>query len=744
MSESQVKQDLSRLVAFGWLKTKMFLKQASERGVLCGISVMRVIELLKPGMEFDALLSDLREAESMTKQLNCWIESPNPDFVGIAELSARFNLTFADVEILAMLAAIVFDPALHELCISAIGRPEITVGGVCQILANCNTGRFEHYLSRLGYDAPLCRHALVSIAPRTGEHGDLSLSVRDIMIADRVLDFLRNPLEPGGRLDEALVNHAVRRCDDVELGSLYLPQHCQTAIVQMIRAQSLPALLTGPVDADKTRVANAIATMMSRHLICADLASLIALPPEMLRMRFCALFRDARLGNDLVYLDCAQLPEQISGAQRIVLRGCLAKESWIAGVDEMPMWLADLTKGMMQIAIPLPGLEHRIALWTEALSGDKRSPNAETIEAIARRYEMSEPQIRQAAAEAKRQSLLLRRKRIDINDLDKACRSYFTLKLSDIADLMPPSTFKPDQLILPESEREKFDEVLLYAKSQESIYSEWGFGEQDAQGRGLSVLFYGPPGTGKSMAASIIANELGLDLFRIDLSRLVSNGDAESESSLGKIFDEADHSHAMLLLEEIDALFARRSNDRTGFVDLSQLLQKIENFEGVTVLTTTNESVIDDTFKRHIRYRINFPMPDAETREMLFKSLIPASAPVRKGIPFDLLGEHFEISGGYIKQTVLKAAFYAKRDNSAIGLSQLTEAAIAECRKLGMLMNDNLPRPLTNALRAEKGLPALSEEEYRRIHQPVISQDLPLLDLPAGIPIPGREEDDYR
>ena len=742
MSESH--QNLSELVEFGWLRVKIFLKRASEHGILGGVSAMRLIDQLKSGITFDALLSGLRETASIPQTLARWLESPTPDFAGMAELQARFGLIPADVAILAMLAAMALDPALRELYVAAVGMHIITTGSICRILANGDLDEFEQYLSRLAYDAPLRRHALVMVAPRTGKHGELSLPAREMMIADRVLDFLRNPLDLGGRLDEALINHAVRRCEDIELGSLYLPQHCQTAIVQMIRAQSLPALLTGPVDADKTRVANAIATMMSRHLICADLASLIALPPEMLRMRFCALFRDARLGNDLVYLDCAQLPEQISGTHIIVLRDYMAKESWIAGVDEMPMWLADLTKGMMQIAIPLPGLEHRIALWTEALSGDKRSPNAETIEAIARRYEMSEPQIRQAAAEAKRQSLLLRRKRIDINDLDKACRSYFTLKLSDIADLMPPSTFRPEQLILPESEREKFDEVLLYAKSQESIYSEWGFGEQDAQGRGLSVLFYGPPGTGKSMAASIIANELGLDLFRIDLSRLVNNGDAESENSLGKIFDEADHSHAMLLLEEIDALFARRSSDRTGFVDLSQLLQKIENFEGVTVLTTTNESVIDDTFKRHIRYRINFPMPDAETREMLFKSLIPASAPVRKGIPFDLLGEHFEISGGYIKQTVLKAAFYAKRDNSAIGLSQLTEAAIAECRKLGMLMNDNLPRPLTNALRAEKGLPALSEEEYRRIHQPVISQDLPLLDLPAGIPIPGREEDDYR
>ena len=130
-------------------------------------------------------------------------------------------------------------------------------------------------------------------------------------------------------------------------------------------------------------------------------------------------------------------------------------------------------------------------------------------------------------------------------------------------------------------------------------------------------------------------------------------------------------------------------------------------------------------------------MPDAKTRGKLFESLLPKAAPVRPNIPFDLLGEHFEISGGHIKQAVLKAAFYAKRDNTDIGLAQLTEATISECRELGMLMNDNLPRPLTNALRVERGEKPLTEEEYRHQYQPLISQDLPHMDLPEGVPING-------
>ena len=222
----------------------------------------------------------------------------------------------------------------------------------------------------------------------------------------------------------------------------------------------------------------------------------------------------------------------------------------------------------------------------------------------------------------------------------------------------------------------------------------------------------------------------------------------ETEKNLARVFDEAERGRVMLLFDEADSLFAKRTsvkstNDRYANLEVAYLLQRMENFEGVTVLTTNIEANLDDAFKRRIRYRIYFPMPDGPTRGRLFESLIPKHAPVKPGIPYDLLGEHFEISGGHIKQAVLKAAFYAKRDNTDIGLQQLTEATIAECRELGMLMNDNLPMPLTNALRVEKGLPPLTAEEYRRLHQPLVSQDLPLMDIPEGVPIPGANDYEY-
>lgn len=752
MSDEITAQNLSGILAFGQLKIRIYLETADKHlddenaAVTFGISAMEAAKALKNA---DAALFDgLPDYEDgMRSYVRRWVECPDTSCIGMAELYTRFNLDLDDIEILAILTGLAINPALCELCGFAMGDHGMevaTVGVICRLLANQNQTRFDRYLSRFAYNAPLRRHCLISVEKRLNPNDgfDRNLANRRVIASDRVLEFLKEPNIPTESLDEGLSAFAYRTAKEVALDKLHLPQYCQKAILQILRSQTWPAILTGPAGSGKEKTANAVATLLGRNLLSADLPSLLTLDAETLQMRMADLFREARLGNDFVYFRCARLPEFISGSQQIVLESYFKREQFLLGIEDMVLWMVQLTTGWPQISIPLPSSDYRVTLWQEAFAGEKRAPSETSIETIARRYEMSQPQIHQAAGEAKRLSIVARRKRIDLTDLDKACRTYFAHKLSDLADLVPPSTFKPDQLILPDAERVKFDEVLLYADAHDVIYSDWGFGERFPYGRGLSVLFYGPPGTGKTMAASIIANYLGLDLFRVDLSRIMNRYVGETEKNLARVFDEAERGHVMLLFDEADSLFAKRTsvkstNDRYANLEVAYLLQRMENFEGVTVLTTNIEANLDDAFKRRLRYRIYFPMPDAQTRGKLFKSLIPKNAPVKPNIPYDLLGEHFEISGGHIKQAVLKAAFYAKRDHSDIGLAQLTEATIAECRELGMLMNDNLPRPLTNALRAEKGEPPLSEDEYRKMYQPIVSQDLPLMDLPEGVPVAG-------
>jgi len=757
MKEEHKIQNLNCLVTFVQLKIRIYLEAADKKlgdyDQIASNFGMSAAEALRELKKVDSsLFQGLPSyADGLRSHVVKWVENPEANFTGLAELYARFALTIEDVEILAFLAGCGINPAVRELCNFAVadhGETSITVGAVCRILANQNQKKIDLYMGRFSYNAPLRRHCLVSVEKRVHPFNgfERNLLNRQAIVADRVLEFLKMPDQHDMPVDEAISAYATRTTSEIALDKLHLVNYVQTAILQLIRSQSFPAVLTGPSGAGKEKVANAVATIMGKSLLCADLPSLLNLDAETLQARLSDLFREAKLGNDFVYFRCSRLPEFIMGSQQIVLETYFKREQFMMGTEDMTMWMVQLTTGWPQIAIPLPDLTHRMELWKEAFEGEKRFPSEEAVDAIARRYEMSAPQIRQAAGEAKRLSLIARRKKVDIADLDKACRTYFAHKLSDLADLVPPSTFKPDQLILPEAERVKFNEVLLYADAHDTIYSDWGFSERFPYGRGLSVLFYGPPGTGKTMAASIIANYLGLDLFRVDLSRIMNRYVGETEKNLARVFDEAERGRVMLLFDEADSLFGKRTsvkstNDKYANLEVAYLLQRMENFEGVTVLTTNLEGSIDDAFKRRIRYRIYFPMPDGETRGRLFKSSIPKNAPVRSDIPFDLLGEQFELSGGHIKQAVLKAAFYAKRDNCEIGLTQLTEATVAECRELGMLMNDHLPRPLTNAIRAEAGQPPLSQDEYDNMYRRIISSDLPLMDLPAGVPIEPLDDD---
>src|SRR5205809_3706931 len=170
-------------------------------------------------------------------------------------------------------------------------------------------------------------------------------------------------------------------------------------------------------------------------------------------------------------------------------------------------------------------------------------------------------------------------------------------------------------------------ELVGRARWQRKVYEEWGMGRRIATARGLTALFYGPPGTGKTLVAGLVARELGLELWRVDLARVMSKWIGETEKNLGEVFDAAEEGQIMLLFDEADSLFAKRtevrsSNDRYANLEVNYLLQRMERFEGVSILTTNLEGSIDQAFKRRLTCRISFPMPDVPERELLWRRMI--------------------------------------------------------------------------------------------------------------------------
>jgi SpoVK/Ycf46/Vps4 family AAA+-type ATPase len=220
------------------------------------------------------------------------------------------------------------------------------------------------------------------------------------------------------------------------------------------------------------------------------------------------------------------------------------------------------------------------------------------------------------------------------------------------------------------------------------VLSEWGFGRKLSLGKGVNALFAGPSGTGKTMAAEIIANALQLDLYKIDLSGVVSKYIGETEKNLGRIFAAAENANAILFFDEADALFGKRSevhdsHDRYANIEISYLLQKMEEYEGITIMATNLRQNLDESFVRRLAFTIYFPFPDEVDRRRIWDGIWPVETPVARDIDLDFLAHQFKLSGGNIKNIALAAAFLAAEDGGMVTMAHLIHATRREYQKLG-------------------------------------------------------------
>ncbi len=269
-------------------------------------------------------------------------------------------------------------------------------------------------------------------------------------------------------------------------------------------------------------------------------------------------------------------------------------------------------------------------------------------------------------------------------------RNSFRHQLGSLAEITV-SDVPLSGVVLPHEAQMQVNEILEYAKNLHNVLDTWGFRQRSPYGNALSILFAGPPGTGKTLLACAMANELGKVLYRVDLSRIVDKYIGETEKNLGKIFDEAAKAQAIILFDEADSLFAKRtevksSNDRYANLEINFLLQKLESYNGITILTTNLSKSIDEAFRRRLRYIIDFPMPDVPSRTALWKRMMPPNAPLSDDIQWTWLARTFEMSGGYIRNAVLKAAIAASAANKPISMEYLAKAAADEARSMGSLM----------------------------------------------------------
>ena len=247
-----------------------------------------------------------------------------------------------------------------------------------------------------------------------------------------------------------------------------------------------------------------------------------------------------------------------------------------------------------------------------------------------------------------------------------------------------------DDLVLPPDQFEQLIELVARVRHRGHVLEAWGFGDKIGKGHGVAALLSGPPGTGKTMVAGLIAHELGLDLYQVDLSKVVSKYIGETEKQLAALFDAAESGQAIILFDEADALFAKRSavkssNDRYANLEVNFLLQRIEAFTGIALLTTNHETAIDEAFRRRLALHVRFPMPDEAQRAALWRAMIPAKAEVAPELEVDQLAREFVMSGGYIKNAVVRAAYLAADQGAPIEPAHLRRAARAEYEGIGKI-----------------------------------------------------------
>jgi SpoVK/Ycf46/Vps4 family AAA+-type ATPase len=264
-----------------------------------------------------------------------------------------------------------------------------------------------------------------------------------------------------------------------------------------------------------------------------------------------------------------------------------------------------------------------------------------------------------------------------------ACRSLSRPRLEDLAERIVPATTWGD-LILPVMQKDTLRQLADQARFRMTVYESWGFAARGRRGLGISALFAGVSGTGKTLAAEVLAKELRLDLFRIDLSAVVSKYIGESEKNLRQVFDAAEEGGVLLLFDEADALFGKRaevkdSHDRYANIEVSYLLQLMENFQGLAVLTTNLKSSLDKAFQRRLRFIVDFPFPGPAEREAIWRRVFPAQAPTQ-GLDFGLLSQ-LNMTGGSIRNIALNAAFLAAGAGRPIAMEHVLRAARQEAIK---------------------------------------------------------------
>ncbi|MEB3260924.1 MAG: ATP-binding protein [Cyanobacteriota bacterium] len=334
----------------------------------------------------------------------------------------------------------------------------------------------------------------------------------------------------------------------------------------------------------------------------------------------------------------------------------------------------------------------RQRLWQRLLSGEAATLTEAEREALALRHDLLPGQMAKALRLARAQ----RPPNEDASSgeferLCEACRVTTRGAMGPLAQRLPPSPRREDLVLTADLENE-LDLAIAWMRHRRRVFEDWGFSHRLGRGQGLTALFGGAPGTGKTMAAQVLARDLGLELYRVDLSKVMSKYIGETEKHLARLFDEAQASEAILFFDEADALFGKRTevkdaHDRYANLEISYLLQRMEEHAGTTILATNRMRDLDEAFRRRFHFILDFQLPLPPERRRIWAGMLPPQASREEGLDLDQLANNYEVSGGEIRNSVISAAFLAASEGVPIGMRHLRRGLRRELLKVGRVLD---------------------------------------------------------
>jgi ATP-dependent 26S proteasome regulatory subunit len=438
-----------------------------------------------------------------------------------------------------------------------------------------------------------------------------------------------------------------------------------------------------------------LAAQLDRPFLMFDFAAALKtdlLPLHILRVAL----RDARLTGAIPFLfgwdacleDGAPPPKLFS---ELCHYGDLAI---VAGAQKWQPRGIDRDHHLVWLEFSLPDYEQRQALLQHFIaqpSSVKTNIENSDIAAVASQFLFASGQIRDVVASA-RDLAIQRDAFMNSQDLFVSARAHSNPRLSQMARKIEPR-YQWQDIILPPEQITMLRELVEMVRGRPRVLREWGVGKKLVSSNGITALFAGSPGTGKTMAAEVIAGELQLDLYKLDLSTVVSKYIGETEKNLEKVFTEAETSNAILFFDEADAIFGKRSEvrdsrDRYANMEISYLLQRMEAYDGITILATNLRANIDEAFTRRLHFVIDFPVPEEKERLRMWRSLLPASLPTQPDLDLVLMARRFKLSGGNIRNIIVSAAYLAAADGGRITMTHLLHGTRREFQKMGRMINE--------------------------------------------------------